>query len=61
MMEQKHWLLPEGISETLPPQANELEHLRRTLLDLYRSWGYELVFPRLWSIWIPCLPAPVAI
>ena len=45
MMEQKHWLLPEGISETLPPQANELEHLRRTLLDLYRSWGYELVFP----------------
>ncbi|MCB1868204.1 MAG: ATP phosphoribosyltransferase regulatory subunit [Gammaproteobacteria bacterium] len=44
-MEQKHWLLPEGISETLPPQANELEHLRRTLLDLYRSWGYELVFP----------------
>ena len=38
-------MLPEGISETLPPQANELEHLRRTLLDLYRSWGYELVFP----------------
>lgn len=45
MIEKKHWLLPEGISETLPPQANELEQLRRDLLDLYRSWGYELVFP----------------
>ena len=45
MIEKKHWLLPEGISETLPPQANELERLRRKLLDLYRCWGYELVFP----------------
>lgn len=45
MIEKKHWLLPEGISETLPPQANELECLRRNLLDLYRCWGYELIFP----------------
>ncbi|MCB1851558.1 MAG: ATP phosphoribosyltransferase regulatory subunit [Gammaproteobacteria bacterium] len=45
MTEKKYWLLPEGISETLPPQANELERLRRELIDLYRSWGYELVFP----------------
>ena len=45
MIEKKHWLLPEGISETLPPQAYALERLRRELLDLYRSWGYELVFP----------------
>ncbi|MCB1759479.1 MAG: ATP phosphoribosyltransferase regulatory subunit [Gammaproteobacteria bacterium] len=43
--EQTHWLLPEGIGETLPPRANALEHLRRQLLDLYRSWGYELIFP----------------
>ncbi|HEB95494.1 MAG TPA: ATP phosphoribosyltransferase regulatory subunit [Sedimenticola thiotaurini] len=40
-----HWLLPEGISEVLPPQAAALEALRRDLLDLYRGWGYELVFP----------------
>ncbi len=40
-----HWLLPEGISEVLPPQAAALESLRRELLDLYRAWGYELVFP----------------
>lgn len=41
------WLLPEGIEEILPPQAAKLEALRRRLLDLYRSWGYEQVFPPL--------------
>ncbi|OOZ35740.1 ATP phosphoribosyltransferase regulatory subunit [Solemya velesiana gill symbiont] len=45
MMDNKHWLLPEGIDEVLPPNANALEHLRRKMLDLYSSWGYELVFP----------------
>jgi len=45
MKDNKHWLLPEGISEVLPPQAWMLERLRRNLLDLYRSWGYQLVFP----------------
>ena len=44
-MEHRHWLLPEGIDEVLPPKAQALERLRRSLLDLYRSWGYELVFP----------------
>lgn len=44
-MDNKHWLLPEGIDEVLPPNANALEHLRRKMLDLYSSWGYELVFP----------------
>jgi ATP phosphoribosyltransferase regulatory subunit len=39
------WLLPEGIEELLPPQAEALEQLRRQLLDCYRSWGYELVMP----------------
>lgn len=39
------WLLPEGIEEALPPQATRLESLRRQLLDLYRSWGYELIMP----------------
>lgn len=40
-----HWLLPEGIDEVLPPQAARLEQLRRRLLDLYASWGYELIMP----------------
>ncbi len=39
------WLLPEGISDVLPAEARRIEDLRRSLLDLYRSFGYELVFP----------------
>ncbi|NLO80005.1 MAG: ATP phosphoribosyltransferase regulatory subunit [Xanthomonadaceae bacterium] len=39
------WLLPEGIDELLPPRAAELERLRRELLDLFSSWGYELIMP----------------
>jgi len=45
MTEHNHWLLPEGIDETLPPKAQALERLRRNLLDLHHSWGYELIFP----------------
>lgn len=41
------WLLPEGISDVLPHEARRLEMLRRTLLDLYRGYGYELVIPPL--------------
>jgi ATP phosphoribosyltransferase regulatory subunit len=40
-----HWVLPQGIEEALPEQALRLESLRRTLLDLYMSWGYEMVMP----------------
>lgn len=39
------WLLPEGVSGALPEEAAYLEKLRRHLLDLYASWGYELVMP----------------
>lgn len=39
------WLLPQGIEEVLPAQAARLETLRRKLLDIYASWGYELVMP----------------
>lgn len=39
------WLLPEGIEELLPPQAERLERLRRALIDQLHSWGYELVIP----------------
>ena len=46
MMKGKNrWLLPEGIEELLPEQAARLEQLRRELLDMYRSWGYELILP----------------
>lgn len=41
------WLLPEGIEELLPPQAERLERLRRDLIDQLHSWGYELVVPPL--------------
>lgn len=42
-----HWLLPENISDVLPREARRVEQLRRALLDLYRSYGYELVIPPL--------------
>jgi ATP phosphoribosyltransferase regulatory subunit len=41
------WLLPDGIEELYPEQATAIEALRRELLDLYQSWGYELVLPPL--------------
>ena len=42
---KQHWILPEGIEEVLPEQAARFEAMRRMLLDLYASWGYELVMP----------------
>jgi ATP phosphoribosyltransferase regulatory subunit len=39
------WLLPDGIMELLPPQARQVELMRRKVLDLYDSWGYDLVMP----------------
>lgn len=47
MSVEDRWLLPEGIEEILPPAASRLEALRRRLIDLYASWGYELVMPPL--------------
>ncbi|MBR9813014.1 ATP phosphoribosyltransferase regulatory subunit [bacterium] len=46
-MTQTRWMLPEGVEEILPPDAWQVELLRRKLLDLYRSWGYELIMPPL--------------
>jgi ATP phosphoribosyltransferase regulatory subunit len=45
MSTSDQWLLPEGIEEILPPHAWRLECARRELLDLYSSWGYELIIP----------------
>ncbi len=40
-----NWQLPEGIDELTGDQANAFESARRDLLDLYQSWGYEIVVP----------------
>lgn len=47
MNQEELWLLPDGVEEVLPERARAIEQLRRRALDLYRSWGYELVFPPL--------------
>ncbi|MCH7880299.1 MAG: ATP phosphoribosyltransferase regulatory subunit [Proteobacteria bacterium] len=39
------WLLPDGVQETLPPDALAVELLRRRILRIYHSWGYDLVMP----------------
>ncbi len=43
----RHWLLPEYIEDVLPAEAQHVEHIRRTLLDLFRSNGYRFVIPPL--------------
>lgn len=40
-----NWILPEGIDESLPGEARWIETVRRELIDMYRSWGYELLMP----------------
>jgi len=40
-----NWQLPEGIDELTGDQAITFEQSRRDLLDLYQSWGYEVVVP----------------
>ncbi len=41
------WLLPENVEDVLPPLAWRMEDMRRALLDLFRSRGYQLVIPPL--------------
>ena len=40
-----NWLLPEYLADALPAEAARIEHLRRAVLDHFRSRGYELVMP----------------
>jgi len=42
-----NWLLPENLADILPAEARRIEDLRRDLLDLYRTYGFELVAPPL--------------
>jgi ATP phosphoribosyltransferase regulatory subunit len=41
------WLLPEYFEDILPPYARQVEAMRRRLLDLFETWGYEPVCPPL--------------
>ena len=43
----RRWLLPEHIEDVLPAEARVIERLRRGILDLFASHGYELVAPPL--------------
>ena len=42
---KNRWLLPDGVQETLPLDALSVELLRREILSIYHSWGYDLVMP----------------
>lgn len=45
MSTTNRWLLPEGVEEILPPKAMQLESMRRSIIDLLSTWGYEFVIP----------------
>lgn len=47
MTSRDRWLLPDGIDELLPQQARMAEKARRKVIDLFGSWGYQLVMPPL--------------
>lgn len=42
-----NWLLPKSLVDVLPAEARRIEELHRKLLDLYRTYGFELVTPPL--------------
>ena len=44
-LSNKRWLLPDGVQETLPPDAQGVETLRYSLLQTFQRWGYDLVMP----------------
>src|SRR5450432_3384026 len=43
----RKWVLPEYIDDILPPEAEAIEQLRRTLLDHFKAHGFRLVQPPL--------------
>ncbi len=47
MTDTNYWVLPDGINEALPDEAETMEALRRQLIDTYKSWGYRFVMPPL--------------
>lgn len=45
MVNDARWLLPEGVEEILPEEAQQLELLRRSILDDMSERGFKLVMP----------------
>ncbi|TDR77768.1 ATP phosphoribosyltransferase regulatory subunit [Paludibacterium purpuratum] len=41
----RNWLLPEYIADILPATARQLETAKSSMLELFRTAGYELVLP----------------
>lgn len=37
--------LPEGVFDYLPPDAEQMESLRRRVVDCFHAWGYQMVIP----------------
>ena len=44
-MVNRNWRLPAGVDELLPPAAWSLELVRRQVLDVFHTWGFEYVDP----------------
>ena len=47
MTSKIRWSLPDGVDELLPPKAQEVEILRRSLIDQYIDAGYAFIIPPL--------------
>jgi ATP phosphoribosyltransferase regulatory subunit len=43
--EDNRWLVPDGIEDVLPHEAEQVEYWRRVLLEEFSRWGYALVMP----------------
>ena len=41
----RNWLLPENIADILPATARQLESAKSGMLEMFRTYGYELVCP----------------
>lgn len=39
------WVLPAGVTEYPPERAVHIETLRRKVLGIFQSWGYDFVIP----------------
>lgn len=44
-MTDQYWRLPDSVDELLPPLARDLELLRRQVLDIFHTWGFDYVEP----------------
>lgn len=45
--EMNRWLVPDGVEDILPQEAEQIEYWRRLLLDEFSRWGYGQVMPPL--------------